>query len=546
MGGTKALQPVSGTGAKTNARQKCWYLVFKKLSTLQEVSLLSVSMSRLCGRQCAVASLTKHEDRIFIVVWKKDEVSYDAAKAWCRDMLSKVRGQPLDWFLCAKPEDVVVTKASELGTIQEEGVPPESSSAAPPAAPSLPDSKAKEDASVGAAASSACATLVAVAKDVDDALAGLPKRLRREDDTAASSGGPPESEGPPVDAAKGVPTPSHLQWLFQKAVKICSSCTDLLDDHCSALSGFNIKYKKAHHDTLHSTTYLHDSPGCTARAQTLVIKVLKQKTMEVFLAEVGFLSKLVHPNIVELYDVGSLGGRCVLITKFGGLSLSHHIKKGVTPFVDIFGSLIMQLLTAVTFIHSHDVMHRDLKPGNIVVDFDAGEPGGGVVRLIDFGMACVDLKDHRTKYGPDRLGLPYCTLPYRAPELLLGCVDYTRAVDIWSLGCIMFELITGNRLIQETRCHLACVKMLFAQLGQGVPDVVGCLGTYPGFRPTMVVAKGPIGFHSRMQAQKPLGATCVNFVFSMLHMRFHCRPTAAELLNIWKQFGIRGTAVERG
>ncbi|TPP66790.1 Cell division control protein A [Fasciola gigantica] len=97
-------------------------------------------------------------------------------------------------------------------------------------------------------------------------------------------------------------------------------------------------------------------------------------------------------------------------------------------------SFCRQLLNAMTFCHQYKIIHRDLKPSNILITRD------GHLKLADFGLA-------RTFSIPGRT---YChevvTLWYRAPELMLGSWQYGREIDVWSVGCIFYEMVTGTVL----------------------------------------------------------------------------------------------------
>lgn len=94
---------------------------------------------------------------------------------------------------------------------------------------------------------------------------------------------------------------------------------------------------------------------------------------------------------------------------------------------------MQQLMSALDYCHSEYIIHRDLKPQNLLIDLD------GRIKLADFGLA-------------RHVGIPIrgythevITLWYRAPEILLGTKVYTAAVDIWSLGCIMSELVSTSK-----------------------------------------------------------------------------------------------------
>ena len=139
------------------------------------------------------------------------------------------------------------------------------------------------------------------------------------------------------------------------------------------------------------------------------------------------LSHLRHPNIVKLVDVASINNLASMITEYRGVTLTKIINsqamkeakaawEGAAPVPFWFWNLILQLLCGVQYVHSQNIIHADLKPTNMVID------DHGVLRLIDFGCATVDLPGHRRVQRPEDVrvrGLGYGILPYKAIELLL-------------------------------------------------------------------------------------------------------------------------------
>ena len=109
-------------------------------------------------------------------------------------------------------------------------------------------------------------------------------------------------------------------------------------------------------------------------------------------------------------------------------------------------SYMRQILTGMAYVHSQEVCHRDLKPENILMN------DKGVVKICDFGSAKV--------LSSNGLNTPYIVSRYyRAPELILACSDYTFAIDVWAIGCILAEFLTlrpifpgkteGSQLIEQ-------------------------------------------------------------------------------------------------
>lgn len=152
--------------------------------------------------------------------------------------------------------------------------------------------------------------------------------------------------------------------------------------------------------------------------------------------EISLLKELKHPNIVRLLDVVHSEKKLYLVFEF----LSQDLKKYMdsTPASELPLHLVkrylFQLLQGVNFCHTHRVIHRDLKPQNLLIS------ELGTIKLADFGLARAFGVPLRT-YTHEVV-----TLWYRAPEILLGCKFYSTAVDIWSIGCIFAEMVTRRAL----------------------------------------------------------------------------------------------------
>ncbi|XP_039715438.1 cyclin-dependent kinase 3 isoform X7 [Pteropus medius] len=152
--------------------------------------------------------------------------------------------------------------------------------------------------------------------------------------------------------------------------------------------------------------------------------------------EISLLKELKHPNIVRLLDVVHSEKKLYLVFEF----LSQDLKKFMdsTPASELplhlVKSYLFQLLQGVNFCHSHRVIHRDLKPQNLLIN------ELGAIKLADFGLARAFGVPLRT-YTHEVV-----TLWYRAPEILLGSKFYSTAVDIWSIGCIFAEMVIRRAL----------------------------------------------------------------------------------------------------
>ncbi len=156
--------------------------------------------------------------------------------------------------------------------------------------------------------------------------------------------------------------------------------------------------------------------------------------------EISLLKELQHPNIVSLQDIIMQENRLYLIFEFLTMDLKKYIDTAVPPkeFMDrqLVKSYCYQILQAMLFCHQRRVLHRDLKPQNLLID------KRGTIKLADFGLA-------RAFGIPVRVYThEVVTLWYRAPEILLGSNKYSCPIDMWSIGCIFAEMATKKPLFQ--------------------------------------------------------------------------------------------------
>ena len=153
------------------------------------------------------------------------------------------------------------------------------------------------------------------------------------------------------------------------------------------------------------------------------------------LREIAVLRQLRHPNIVELNDVVQNEGRLFLVFEFVDKDLKKFMEsqQGDLP-METIQSYTYQLLAGLEYCHVRGVMHRDLKPQNILIS------KSGALKIADFGLA-------RAFVPPIR---PFThevvTLWYRPPEILLGCKTYALPVDMWAVGTILAEMSTKRPL----------------------------------------------------------------------------------------------------
>lgn len=152
--------------------------------------------------------------------------------------------------------------------------------------------------------------------------------------------------------------------------------------------------------------------------------------------EISLLKELNHVNIVKLYEVLHTPKKLTLVFEYVEKDLKKLIDEGNKDGLEmkLVKSFLYQLLKGVDFIHKHKVLHRDLKPQNLLISKD------NIMKIGDFGLARgygIPVKNYTHEV---------VTLWYRPPDVLLGNKTYGTTVDMWSIGCIFAEMVTGKPL----------------------------------------------------------------------------------------------------
>lgn len=151
--------------------------------------------------------------------------------------------------------------------------------------------------------------------------------------------------------------------------------------------------------------------------------------------EIRMLKALRHENLVNLIEYFRRKKKLYLVFEFVDHTVLDDLERYPNGLEEqLVRKITYQVLRAIEFCHHHNIIHRDVKPENILVS------KMGVVKLCDFGFA-------RTLAGPGETYTDYvATRWYRAPELLVGDANYGKAVDLWAIGCLIVEMLTGNPL----------------------------------------------------------------------------------------------------
>eukprot|EP00042_Codosiga_hollandica_P049586 m.577999 g.577999 ORF g.577999 m.577999 type:complete len:440 (-) comp57916_c0_seq38:1632-2951(-) len=156
---------------------------------------------------------------------------------------------------------------------------------------------------------------------------------------------------------------------------------------------------------------------------------------KIALREVRMLKHLKHGNLVNLIEVFRRKRKLHLVFEYIEGTLLDELDSHPNGLPeDLIKPIFLQLLKAVEYCHANNIIHRDVKPENILVSKQ------GVVKLCDFGFA-------RSLSGAGAMYTDYvATRWYRSPELLVGDTQYGTPVDVWAIGCVFAEMLTGRPL----------------------------------------------------------------------------------------------------
>jgi formylglycine-generating enzyme required for sulfatase activity/dienelactone hydrolase len=181
-----------------------------------------------------------------------------------------------------------------------------------------------------------------------------------------------------------------------------------------------------------------------------------------FVQEAKAASALNHPNIITVHDIGKEGGIDFLVMEcLSGQTLEARLRDGPLPMGEVI-EYATQAARALGDAHAASIVHRDLKPGNLMLT-KAGSAGPGLLKVLDFGLAKLSHPVQPRTDAPTQTGAPGTeigailgTAPYMSPEQAQG-LDVDARSDVFSLGGVIYEMLTGRRPFGEGKAAVAAI-----------------------------------------------------------------------------------------
>ena len=242
-----------------------------------------------------------------------------------------------------------------------------------------------------------------------------------------------------------------------------------------------------------------------------------------------------HENIIRLLSIIRAYNNKDLYLVFDLMETDLHIvirAKILKPVHKTF--ILYQLFKSLKYIHSAEIIHRDLKPSNMLINSDC------LMKLADFGLA---RSVASTDEGYPIVSEYIATRWYRAPEILLGSVNYTKSVDIWSAGCIMVELLT-EKVLFAGKSSLNQIEQIIELLGRPNERDLATLKIASNNNLLSSIKTGKT--KSLTQLLGPFGQEALDLVRSILRYNPDSRPTVTKIIQhpFFSQFHVPEEEIE--
>eukprot|EP00009_Paramoeba_aestuarina_P013282 CAMPEP_0201539272 /NCGR_PEP_ID=MMETSP0161_2-20130828/69966_1 /ASSEMBLY_ACC=CAM_ASM_000251 /TAXON_ID=180227 /ORGANISM="Neoparamoeba aestuarina, Strain SoJaBio B1-5/56/2" /LENGTH=315 /DNA_ID=CAMNT_0047946569 /DNA_START=172 /DNA_END=1116 /DNA_ORIENTATION=- len=236
--------------------------------------------------------------------------------------------------------------------------------------------------------------------------------------------------------------------------------------------------------------------------ETIAIKKIRLETEEgvpsTAIREISLLKEVCrHENIVHLHDVIHRELKLYLVFEYLPNDLKTYMDSVPQVPMKQIRTWTYHILSGLHYCHKHRVLHRDLKPQNLLID------SKGTLKLGDFGLARVfgvPLKEYTHEV---------VTLWYRAPEILLGCNQYSTSIDVWSVGCIFAEMVLKAPLFKGD-CEIGQLYKIFQVFGTPTDRVWPGVTKLPEYRPFFPQWRCQSLKTSKMKPLDPIGVELLN------------------------------------
>ncbi|XP_054480014.1 cyclin-dependent kinase 15 [Anoplopoma fimbria] len=221
--------------------------------------------------------------------------------------------------------------------------------------------------------------------------------------------------------------------------------------------------------------------------QLVALKEIRMKTEEgvpfTAIREASLLKGLKHANIVVLHDIIHTRESLTFVFEYVQTDLDQYLSQHPGGLHSHNVRLFMfQLLRALCFIHSRRILHRDLKPQNLLISYL------GELKMADFGLA-------RSKSIPSQtFSSEVVTLWYRPPDVLLGSTGYSTALDIWGAGCIFVEMLHGAPAFPGVIDEFEQLQKIWTVLGVPSEDSWPGVSLLPNYKPDRFLLSEPKKF----------------------------------------------------